>query len=194
MHMILRDELIHDILSELEERKIIYLEAPCGWGKTVLLNQIEEAIGRENCTFIHSADIAKMNFMTDRNNVQEKNDQPKTYLVDNLGEWVVSGNIELLVTYMQNQSPECKYILAGRIPLPAQLLPYKLTSQIAIYGKNKLRYSDKELNHICSNSYKGLREQIRSLYEICKGMPLFLAVAEGFLEGAVANDKSTTSQ
>ena len=194
MHIIIRNELIHDILSELKKRKIIYLEAPCGWGKTVLLHQLEEAIGRENCTFIHNSDIAKMNFMTDMNKVQKKNGQPKIFLVDNLGEWVVSGNIELLVNHIQNQSPECRYILAGRIPLPAQLLPYKLTSQVAIYGKNRLAYSDKELGDICANHYQGHREQIRGLYETCRGMPLFLTVAENFLEGMIADDKSTTSQ
>ncbi|MGN1180555.1 MAG: hypothetical protein ACI4SD_05005 [Suilimivivens sp.] len=190
----MRNELIHDILNELKKKKIIYLEAPCGWGKTVLLHQLEETIGRENCTFIHSSDIIKMNFMTDMNKVQKKNGEPKIFLVDNLGEWVVSGNIELLVNDIQNRSPECRYILAGRVPLPAQLLPYKLTSQIGIYEKNKLKYSDKELNDICPNSFQGNREQIRDLYEACHGMPLFLAVAEGFLEGEITDDKSTASQ
>ena len=194
MHTIIRNELIHDILSELKKKKMIYLEAPCGWGKTVLLHQLEEAIGRENCTFIRSADIAKMNLMTDTNKVQKKNGQSKIFLADNLGEWVVSGNIELLVNDMQNRGPECRYILAGRIPLPAQLLPYKLTSQIGIYDKSKLRYSDKELNDICTNSLQGYREQIVSLYEVSQGMPLFLAVAEGFLEGAITDDESTASQ
>ena len=145
MHIIMRNELIHDILSELKKKKMIYLEAPCGWGKTVLLHQLEEAIGRENCTVIRSADI-EMNLMTDTNKEQKENGEPKIFLVDNLGEWVVSGSIELLVNAIQNQSQECRYIFAGRIPLPAQLLPYKLTYQITIYGKNRLAYSEKERN------------------------------------------------
>lgn len=194
MHIIMRNELIQDILNELKKRKIIYLEAPCGWGKTVLLHQLEEAIGKETCTFIHNSDIAKMNFLEDVNKGQKKNEQQKIFLVDNLGEWVLSGNIELLENDIQSQSPECRYILAGRIPLPAQLLPYKLTSQISIYGKNRLRYTNKELNYICAHSYEGHREQIRRLYEMCHGMPLFLTVAEGILEGAVTNDKSTSTK
>lgn len=189
MHIIIRNELIHDILSELKKRKIIYLEAPCGWGKTVLLHQLEEAIGRENCTFIYHSDIARVNLIPDVNKAQKKNSRHQIFLVDNLGEWVVSGKIELLVNHIQNQSPECRYILAGRIPLPAKLLPYKLTSQVAIYGKGRLAYSDKELGDICANHDQGHREQIRGLYETCHGMPLFLAVAENFLEGMIADDK-----
>ena len=188
MQMIMREELICDILNELKNKKMIYLEAPCGWGKTVLLHQLEEKLGREICTFIHSSEITRMNFMMDMNKEQKKGSHSEIFLVDNLGEWVISGNIELLMDYIQKQRPESKVILAGRVPLPSQLLPYKLTSQISIYGKNKLRYTGKEINEMCSHNYKGHGEQIRSLYEICQGMPLFLAVAVGYLEGAVTND------
>lgn len=193
MHIVIRDELIRDVLNELQKKRMIYLEAPCGWGKTVILRQLQEKVGEEDCMFLHSASIDGMSFMTDGNKMQKESVQPKIFLVDNLGEWVASGRIELLMSFIQIQHPECKYILAGRIPLPPQLLPYKLTSQISIYGKSRLRYSEKELNSICAMSYEGHREQIRSLYEICHGMPLFMTVAEGLLEGADANDKSTPS-
>lgn len=188
MQIVQREELIHNILNELKNKKMVYLEAPCGWGKTVLLHQLEESIGRDNCMFIHSSEITRMNFMADKSMGTAKDKRSEILLVDNLGEWVISGNIELLVNYIQKQKPDSKLILAGRIPLPAQLLPYKLASQVSIYGKNKLKYSDSELDTFCSKGYKGKREQFMELYELCHGMPLFLAVAEGLLEGAVIND------
>ena len=194
MQIIVRDELIRDIMNELQMKKMIYLEAPCGRGKTVILRQLEEKLGKEVCRFLHTSEINGMGFATVSGKAQKKEAQPRYFLIDNLGEWVVSGQMELLMSFVQNQQPECKYIMAGRIQLPPQLLPYKLTSQITIYGKNRLRYSEKELNSICAYSYEGHREQIRSLYELCHGMPLFMAVTEGLLEGEATNDKSTPSQ
>lgn len=185
MQIIMRNELIHDISDNLKKNKIIYLEAPCGWGKTTLLYQLEEAMGRQRCTFIHNSEITRMKFMMDMNKPQGKEGESRIFLVDNMGEWVVSGNIGMLMDYIRNEEPESRFVMAGRIPLPSQLLPYKLTSQIKIYGKDRLKYSVDELNAICANKYKENKEQLKDLYEICHGMPLFLAVAEGFLEGAV---------
>ena len=94
MHIVIRDELIRDVLNELQKKRMIYLEAPCGWGKTVTLRQLQEKIGEEDCMFLHSASIDGMSFMTDGNKMQKESVQPKIFLVDNLGEWVASGRIE----------------------------------------------------------------------------------------------------
>ena len=111
-------------------------------------------------------------------------------MVDNLGDWVISGTIELLVNFIQCQH-ESRFVMAGRIPLPSQLLPYKLTSQINIYGKSKLQYSAEEVMEMYSGHYKGSKELFNDFYDLCHGMPLFMAVAQGFLEG-VTNDEAST--
>lgn len=188
MQIMTRDCLIQDILGDLRRRKMVYLQAPCGWGKTVLLHQLEEHIGRERCTFIHNAEMIRNHWGMEHAYDLDSDSRDEIFLVDNLGEWVMAGNMDLLLNYIQNQKPESKLVLAGRIPLPAQLLPYKITSQISIYNKNHLKYSEKELDTIFGKEYKGDREQMREMYEICQGMPLFLAVAEGVLEGALIND------
>ena len=119
MHVIMRNELIHDILNELKKRKIIYLKAPCGWGKTVLLHQLEETVGSGKCAFIHHSEMNGQTQMMDMNKVRDKKEQSKIFLIDDLEEWVISGKMELLVNDIRNQSPERRYILAGRIPLPS---------------------------------------------------------------------------
>ncbi|MBQ6886990.1 MAG: hypothetical protein IJN54_05715 [Lachnospiraceae bacterium] len=178
MQMIMRNELIDEIRKELKKSKIIYIEAPCGWGKTVLLEQLHENFGKEQCTFVHNSEILKMELPT-LNNDNAQREERKIYLVDNLGDWVISGNFSRLMDYIREADTESRFVLAGRIPLPAELLPYKLTSQITLYNKEKLKFTAKELDAISSLYYNANRKLVSKLYEICNGMLLFMAVATG---------------
>lgn len=188
MQMILREELIREILSELENVKIVYLEAPCGWGKTILLHQLEQTLGKSRCRFVHGIDVVRMELMENKNRLQQQGGWTEVLLIDNLGEWLVSGNMDLLLNYIQRGGEQTKFVLAGRMPLPPQLLYYKMMSQVTIYNKKKLQYSQKELGRMCVDNGICEGEQIKELYEICQGMPLFLTVAGGFIKGAVRDD------
>ena len=180
MKRIIREDLLKDISIDLKKYKIIYLEAPCGWGKTTLLCQLEEQLKKMSCSFIYNSEIERMKYTTE--SVIERKEN-MIFLVDNLGEWVISGNIDRLVEYIETADIDSRFVMAGRIPLPAQLLPYKLTSQVKIYGKEKLKFSIKEIMHICDTQSKNEKAQFEELYEISQGMPLFMTVARGYLEG-----------
>jgi len=178
MQMIMRNELIDEISKELKKSKIIYVEAPCGWGKTVLLEQLQETFGKEQCIFVHNSEILKME-LTTLNNDNAQREERKIYLVDNIEDWVISGNFSRLMDYIREADTESRFVLAGRIPLPAELLPYKLTSQITLYNKERLKFTTKELDIISSLYYNANRKLVSKLYETCDGMLLFMAVATG---------------
>lgn len=185
MQMIIRKELIELIYKDLQEKKIIYLSAPCGWGKTVLLQQIADFLrsGREECMFLNTQEEVGQGLVPATHPKDETEKEAHIFLVDNLEEWLMSGRMEALMNHIHIGRKENKFILGGRIPLPAQLVPYKICSQISIYGRDKLKYSREELDQMCDGLSRGnSREQLRSMYEVCGGMPLLLAVAGDLLE------------
>ena len=109
MQMIMRNELIDEISKELKKSKIIYVEAPCGWGKTVLLEQLQETFGKEQCIFVHNSEILKME-LTTLNNDNAQREERKIYLVDNIEDWVISGNFSRLMDYIREADTESRFV------------------------------------------------------------------------------------
>lgn len=168
MQIVTRNELLESICSDLKKYKFIYLQAPCGWGKTTLLKQLCERYKRGNCVLVEDTAVYKK--------TGEDEEGASLFLIDNLGDWVISGRMEKLVDYISAQTPESRFVLSGRIPVPPQLLPYKLTSQIKIYDSRTLGFSLKELIEVAKGEGDLLREdQIIRLREYSRGMPLFVA-------------------
>ena len=179
MQMIQRRQLLESIRQELPNTKIVYLEAPCGWGKTVLLHQLKSELGEKNCTFLNESDLEK-----------EQTKEDRIFLVDNLGDWIISDGINRLKDLIDKMPPGCRFVLAGRIPLPSLLFPYKMTSQIRIYDKERLKFTRQEseaLYSICSDRLS--QDEWIDLYEICRGMPLFLTMAQNLLEETMHDEQ-----
>lgn len=180
--MIIRKGLLEGVKKDIKDGKMVYLWAPCGWGKTFFLRQLTQYLGDKNCKCLYPEDISENEV-----NISEYDDG-SVVLVDQLEEWVVSGRMKVLEDIIRSNRDNKSIIMAGRIPLPGSLLPYKLTSQIMIYEKEQLQYSIEEVRKgcpICTLNFD--RKQITQLYEISNGMPLFWAVMENDLKRTEGN-------
>lgn len=113
MQMIIRKGLIELIYKDLQEKKIIYLSAPCGWGKTVLLHQIADFLRsrREECVFLHTQEEVGQGLVSATHPKGETEKEAQIFLVDNLEEWLMSGRMEALMNHIHIGRKENKFIL-----------------------------------------------------------------------------------
>ena len=131
--------LDHKLCQDLINYDIIYIQASLGWGKYTFLSHFSEHHSEYT---IQMLDIYNLD--------QQLSELP-----------VKDGQILLLPRYeklqdseeksrlwkrIQEQGRREKYVFASTIPLPEELLAYKVSGRLLIYGKKELKPGREEVD------------------------------------------------
>ncbi len=112
--------------TKLRNRKIVYISAHAGWGKTIALKEWSRA--RSNARFISARDL-----LTPSNNLKRST----ILVIDDLQELTEAEMQKYLMPLLTEPSSK-QYILISRAELPSLLCPFSLTGQLETLTQNAL--------------------------------------------------------
>lgn len=162
----------HKVIDEkLRDRKIVYVSAHAGWGKTIALRQWARARG--NALFISAPDL-----LTSPNKLK----RPSVLVIDDLQE-LTEGEMQKWLMPMLTEPSSRQYILISRAELPSLLRPFSLTGQLATLAQNSLCLSrDAVDSYLAAVDYPYSVENALFIEKESKGYPVAVDCLAEFLK------------
>lgn len=165
-HIIGRTGRVRALKKLLQEKRVLYLSAFFGAGKTVLLNQLAQALEGPILRF----DMGVDDWQTFADQVKETPEC--TLLIDSL-HLLDDSTAEALTTLIAGLGEGQYAVLAGRAQLPTQLQLYITTGTITILGKDYILLNEEEIRQLFLSYHVALRqEDIQWLKNVSWGWPV----------------------
>lgn len=174
----------HKAIDEkLRDRKIVYVSAHAGWGKTIALKQWARARG--NAQFISAPDL-----LASPNNQR----RPSILVIDDLQE-LTEGEMQKYLMPMLTEPSGRQYILVSRAELPSLLRPFSLTGQLATLAQNSLCLSrDAVDSYLAAAGCPYSVENTLFIEKESKGYPVAVDCLAEFLKAGAPATELTARQ
>jgi len=139
--VIKRPDINESFNQELQTKKVIYISGPTGWGKTTaVLDWLDTEAKKYTYLSANQKDFAEA--------IECKSE--KIMVIDNI-QYVNGTSAEQLILDVINSHTKVSFILIGRCALPAFLKPYQLTSQLAFFDSDSLKFDRSMISEmLCS--------------------------------------------
>ncbi len=170
--------LDHKLCQDLITYDIIYIQAPFGWGKHTFLSHFQEHHPEFSVVMLHMDDLEDQ--LTE---LPMKDGQILVFLRYEKLKRAEARNA--LWKRIHEYGRKEKYVFASTIPLPEELLAYKVSGRLAAYGWQDLRPENGEVDaYFCKKGIHLYPEELMRIEKDFNNMPICLYLLENPLRNS----------
>lgn len=176
---ILNPNFIQCIEKDMKTYDILYIYAPFGWGKEVVMKTIYNDLS--------SKDVCWLEYKESESLEQQIAALPKAkkriYMIPNLEVIVEQGQQDLIWDLMSKKNNGDVFVIASSALLPAKMLPYTLLNRYISYGIEEIKPSSEDVSAYMKKRGISLsKEELFQIEKDCNNLPVYVRLLANLLE------------
>lgn len=174
----INQEIERRVLDDMDKNDVLYICAPIGWGKYVLLSNLYDKLGEKAFWLEETEDSSLETQLEELSQLSGR----RIIMIPRLEKLVQRGKLESISKLLSEKKNGDVFLITAEIPFPKKLLPYILYNKVTTYGRDDLKPSTRDVGEYFHK--RGLKVDTDTLKQIEKdfdNMPLCIDMLENLL-------------